>query len=454
MPLNPDIFRQYDIRGVVERDLTDDVVESLGRGFASWVIDEGGRTIVLGRDGRLTGPQLRDAFVRGARDAGAAIIDIGAVPTPVLYFAAHQLAPDGAVQITGSHNPPEFNGFKLMLGTRTVFGEMIQELRERIERSDFRSGEGSVRAENVVPAYLDRITSDIRLPRPVRLALDSGNGIAGSVAPELFRRLNNPAIELFSEVDGRFPNHHPDPTVLENIEELKNTVLAQGLEFGVGYDGDGDRIGVIDDNGRVLWGDRLLALFARDVLRDNPGATVIGEVKCSMALYEDIEKHGGRPIMWRTGHSFLKQKLREENALLAGEMSGHMFFNDRYYGYDDAIYASARLAEIVAHADRPLSELLADLPDYPSTPEIRVDCPDAIKFQVVDAVAEKFRGRYDVIAIDGVRVNYEHGWGLVRASNTQPVLVMRFEADTEQRVEEYRRHVEQAVDDARRALSS
>ena len=458
MAINPEIFRQYDIRGIVEEDLTPDVVELLGRAFGSWVREEGGEdgkggdTIVLGRDGRLTGPDLRNAFVKGARAAGVGVIDIGAVPTPVTYFATYHLNPAGSVQITGSHNPPEFNGFKMMIGKKTVFGDMIQDLYKRIMDKNFTSGNGGYTEDNVVPAYIDEIVRGINLERPVKVVLDSGNGIAGAVAPGLLRRLGADVTELYSEVDGTFPNHHPDPTVVENVQDLKETVLAERQEFGVGFDGDGDRIGVIDDKGNILWCDRLLALFARGVLQEFPGATVIGEVKCSKALYEDIAKHGGKPIMWRTGHSFLKQKLREENAKLAGEMSGHMFFNDRYFGYDDAIYAAARLTELISKADQPLSELLSDLPEYPSTPEIRVDCPDKIKFEVVQRVVDHYRDKYDVVDIDGVRVNFAHGWGLVRASNTQPVLVMRFEADTEELVNEYRGDMESVVNYARKGL--
>jgi len=450
--MNSNIFRQYDIRGVVETDLTPDVVETLGRAFGSWVRDEGGSSLALGRDGRNTGPGLRDAFAKGARAAGVNVIDVGMVPTPVLYFALYHLNPDAAVQITGSHNPPEFNGFKMMMGKTTVFGDMIQELYRRIQAEIFTSGEGEYSEVDVLPAYLETVNKGIDVKRPVRIALDSGNGVAGIAAPTLFRILGCEPIELFSEVDGNFPNHHPDPTVPENLVDLMKVVAAEKLECGIAFDGDGDRIGVIDDKGNILWGDRLLALYARYMLREHPGATVIGEVKCSKALYDDIAKHGGKPIMWKTGHSFLKTKLREENAKLAGEMSGHMFFNDRYFGYDDAMYAAARLVEILAAEDKPLSELLADLPVYPSTPELRVDCPDEIKFDVVEKVAAHFKSKYDVVDIDGVRVNFEGGWGLVRASNTQPVLVMRFEADTEERMEQYRAEVEGVVTEVRNQL--
>ncbi|MFH0882671.1 MAG: phosphomannomutase/phosphoglucomutase [bacterium] len=451
--MNSQIFRQYDIRGVVKDDLTPDVVETLGRAFGSWIRDEGGSRMVLGRDGRTTGPGLRDAFSKGVRAAGVSVIDVGMVPTPVLYFALYHLNPDAAVQITGSHNPPEFNGFKMMLGKNTVFGEMIQDLYQRILKGKFRSGEGGYDTADVLPAYLETITKDIKLKRPVNVALDSGNGVGGLAGPKLFHMLGCEPLELFSEVDGNFPNHHPDPTVPKNLEDIKRAVLTEKLECGIAFDGDADRIGVIDDKGNILWGDRLLALYSRYVLKAFPGATVIGEVKCSKALYEDIAKHGGKPIMWKTGHSFLKAKLREENAKLAGEMSGHMFFNDRYFGYDDAIYAAARLAEIIASEDKPLSELLADLPVYPSTPELRVDCPDELKFKIVEEVAKHFKDRYDVVDIDGVRVNFEHGWGLLRASNTQPVLVMRFEADTEERMQEYRSEMEGVLHEVEKHLS-
>jgi phosphomannomutase/phosphoglucomutase len=452
--MNAHIFRQYDIRGVVKDDLTPDVVEALGRGFGSWVRDEGGRKIAIGRDGRATGPNLRDAFVKGARGAGVDVIDIGMVPTPTLYFALYHLGPDAAVQITGSHNPPEFNGFKMMMGKKTVFGDMIQDLRKRIEKEQFSSGNGGYEEVDVLPAYIDHIVDNITLDRPVRVALDSGNGVAGLAAPKLFHRLGCEPVELYSNVDGNFPNHHPDPTVPENLEDVKKAVEIENLECGIAFDGDADRIGVIDDKGNILWGDRLLALYARYMLKEHPGATVIGEVKCSKALYDDIAKHGGKPIMWKTGHSFLKTKLREEEAKLAGEMSGHMFFNDRYFGYDDAIYAAARLAEIISQNEQPLSGLLEDLPVYPSTPELRVDCPDDVKFDVVEKVAEHFKAKYDVVDIDGVRVNFEQGWGLVRASNTQPVLVLRFEADTEERMNQYRAEVEGVVDDVRRHLEN
>lgn len=447
--MNPHIFRQYDIRGIVGEDLTRETASKIGMAFASWVNERGGKTIVIGRDGRTSGPELRDGFREGALTAGIDVIDIGMVPTPVLYFAQYFLDTDGAVQITGSHNPPEFNGFKMLIMKETLYGDTIQEIYKRIQNQAFTSGSGVVRKENVIPAYIEHIMNDIKIQRPLKLVLDSGNGIAGIVAPDLFRHLDVEPMELFSEVDGNFPNHHPDPTVEENLQDVKRVVLENNLDFGVAFDGDGDRIGVIDDKGNILWGDRLLALYSRNILQNFPGAEIIGEVKCSKALYDDIAKHGGKPIMWRTGHSFLKAKLKETGAKLAGEMSGHMFFNDRYFGFDDAMYAAARLAEIVASGDKPLSELLADLPNYPVTPEIRADCPDEIKFDVVAKVAEHFKSRYDVVDIDGVRVNFEHGWGLCRPSNTQPVLVLRFEADTDERLHEYRKEVEDVVAEVR-----
>ncbi len=451
--MNPLIFRQYDIRGIVSEDLPHEVVVLLGKGFGSWILERGGKKVVVGRDGRVSGPDLIASFTEGLLSTGINVIDVGMVPTPLLYFAHHRNDADGSCQITGSHNPPEYNGFKMMLGKDTLFGDGIQELRKRIENETFLTGEGTRTEIDIYPDYLEYVSNNVKLARPVKVALDSGNGVGGLAAPELFRRMGCDPIEMFSEVDGTFPNHHPDPTVEKNIEQLKEKVLSEGLEFGVGFDGDADRIGVIDDKGNILWGDRLLALFSRYVLKQFPGAAIIGEVKCSKVLYDDIAKHGGQPIMWKTGHSFLKAKLKETQAKLAGEMSGHMFFNDRYFGFDDAIYAAARLAEIVAQESKPLSGLLADLPNYPSTPEIRTDCPDEIKFKVAEALVETFKAKYDVVDIDGVRVNFEHGWGLVRASNTQPVLVLRFEADTEERLQQYKSEMESALERVMKELA-
>ncbi len=450
--MNPQIFRQYDIRGIVDKDLVPEIAVQIGRGFGSWVREKGGSRVVLGRDGRLSGPALRDGLVEGVLTSGIDVVDVGMVPTPVLYFALYHFNTDGAIQITGSHNPPEFNGFKMLIGKETLYGEAIQELRRRIEARAYTQGNGTLVKQDVIPAYIDQIVGDVMLKRPVEVALDSGNGVGGIVAPELFRKLGCDPVELFSEVDGRFPNHHPDPTVEKNLVKLRKSVLSKNLECGIAFDGDADRIGVIDDRGDVLWGDRLLALYSRYVLKKHPGTTIIGEVKCSKALYEDIEKHGGKPIMWKTGHSLLKAKLHETNAKLAGEMSGHMFFNDRYFGFDDAIYAAARLAEILASTRKPLSALLSDLPLYPVTPEMRVDCPEEIKFEVVAKVTEHFKSKYDVIDIDGVRINFEHGWGLVRASNTQPVLVLRFEADTKEQLRKYRKEIEGVVAEVRATL--
>jgi len=450
--INPLIFRQYDIRGIAETDLTSEVVALIGRALGTWVREREGKRIAVGRDGRVSGARLRDALIKGVRQAGVDVLDVGMLPTPVLYFSQHNLDVHGAVQITGSHNPPEFNGFKLLIQKETLYGDTIQEIYRRIQAKRFQTGEGKVRSEKVIPAYISHVVNDVKLKRPLRVALDSGNGVGGLVGPSIFRKLGCEVIELYSEVDGTFPNHHPDPTVEKNLVVLRETVLREKLDFGVAYDGDADRIGVIDDKGQILWGDRLLALFARNVLKVYPGSAIVGEVKCSKALYEDVARHGGQPIMWKTGHSLIKAKLRESGAKLAGEMSGHIFFNDRYYGFDDALYASARLAEIIASDNLPLSQLLNDLPLYPVTPEMRIDCPDEIKFQIVEKVADYFRAEYDVVDIDGVRVNFEHGWGLVRASNTQPVLVLRFEADTQERVDEYRKNVEAIVARIRREL--
>ena len=385
---------------------------------------------VVGRDNRLSSDSFFGSLSDGLTKGGVDVIDIGMVPTPVLYFAAKRWGLSGGVMITASHNPGEFNGFKVIRGEGTIYGEDIRELRD-IARGDLdEGGGGKVERRDAKSEYIDYLAEHIRLERPVRFAADGGNGTSGIVAPELFERIGCRPFNIYMEPDGTYPNHHPDPTKKENLTGLRKEVLDRGLELGVGFDGDSDRIGVIDDRGEILWGDRLLALFARDVLLDHQGAPVIFEVKCSQSLAEDIERHGGRPIMWKTGHSLIKKKMREENSPLAGEMSGHLFFADRYFGFDDALYAACRLLEIVSRGDEPLSGLLADLPLYESTPEIRIDCPDDEKFRVVEQVRDHFMKTHDVIDVDGARIQFDDGWGLIRASNTQPVLVLRFEAKT------------------------
>jgi phosphomannomutase/phosphoglucomutase len=450
MQLPRHIFREYDIRGVVGRDLTPAVVHALGRGLGTVISRAGKRTVAVGRDVRPSGEGLLAALSGGLRAAGCDVVDFGRVPTPAFYHGVVTGPEEAGVQITGSHNPPEFNGFKILLGDESFFGAQIQDLARLIEREDFTRGAGRLVARDVLGPYVDDLTGRVRLARAPRFAYDSGNGAASLVAGRLFGRLALSPVALFDEPDGSFPNHHPDPTVEANLADLRRTVLERHLELGVAYDGDADRIGVIDDQGQVLWGDRLLILYARAVLRQRPGARVIFDVKCSETLRDDVAAHGGEPIMWKTGHSLIKQKMRETGAAIAGEMSGHMFFADRYLGFDDAIYATLRLLEIVADDARPLSEQLRDVPLMAATPEIRVDCPDEVKFQVVADVKEHFRARYPVLDIDGVRVAFERGWGLVRASNTQPALVVRVEAQDEDLRDRYHAELQRAIDSALR----
>jgi phosphomannomutase/phosphoglucomutase len=450
--LKPTIFREYDIRGVADTELLSSDVAELGRGLGTLLQRKSGKSITLGRDCRLSSPRLRDALLEGLVDSGCEVTDIGVVPTPLLYFSAVHLQADGAVMITGSHNPSEFNGFKTVCGSGTLHGETIQEVRRIIEARDFLSGRGSHSAVDVIPAYLDEVVPQFNYARRVKVVLDGGNGTAGPVVHRLFRRLNCEVTELFFEMDGRFPNHHPDPTVPENLKALQDAVKAQRADLGIAYDGDADRIGAVDENGEVIYGDMLLLIFGREILTRKPGATFIGEVKCSQLLYDELNRLGGNAIMYKTGHSLIKAKMKEEHAELAGEMSGHMFFADRYFGYDDALYASCRLIEIVAQSGKPLSAQLAGLPKLTSTPEIRVDCPDEVKFEVVARAAKHFKQTYKVIDVDGARVLFEHGWGLVRASNTQPVLVMRFEAENADWLQKYRAEVEGVLEQTKAAV--
>jgi phosphomannomutase/phosphoglucomutase len=447
--LKSTIFREYDIRGIADTELSSSDIVDLGRGLGTLLQRKSGRSISLGRDCRLSSPRLRDALIEGLMDSGCQVTDIGVVPTPVLYFSAVHLEADGAVMITGSHNPSEFNGFKTVCGSGTLHGETIQEVRRIIETRDFLHGRGSHADMDVIPAYLDEVSPQFDFPRRVKVVLDAGNGTAGPVAHRLFERLNCEVTELFFDMDGRFPNHHPDPTVPANLKHLQDAVRAQKADLGIAFDGDSDRIGAVDENGAVIYGDMLLLIFGREILTRKPGATFIGEVKCSQLLYDELARLGGNPIMYKTGHSLIKAKMKEEHAELAGEMSGHMFFADRYLGYDDALYAACRLIEIVARSGKPLSAQLAGLPKLVSTPEIRVDCPDEAKFHVVERVAERFQKTHKVIGVDGARVLFDHGWGLLRASNTQPVLVMRFEAESEDWLQKYRAEVETALEEAR-----
>jgi phosphomannomutase / phosphoglucomutase len=444
--LNPTIFREYDIRGVADTELASPGVAELGCALGTLLQRKSGRRINLGRDCRLSSPRLHDALIEGLVASGCEVTDVGVVPTPLLYFSAAHLEADGAVMITGSHNPSEFNGFKTVCGAGTLHGETIQDVRRLIEARDFASGRGSHHMMDVIPAYLDEVAPQFHFKRRIRVVFDAGNGTAGPVVHRLLQRLNVEATELFFPMDGHFPNHHPDPTVPANLKDLQETVKAHTADLGIAFDGDADRIGAVDENGEVIYGDMLMLIYGREILTRKPGATFIGEVKCSQVLYDELKRLGGNPIMYKTGHSLIKAKMKQEHAQLAGEMSGHMFFADRYLGYDDALYAACRLIEIVAASGKPLSAQLAGLPKMVSTPEIRIDCPDELKFAVVERVAERFRKTHNVIDIDGVRVLFDQGWGLLRASNTQPVLVMRFEAANKSLLESYRREVESALE--------
>jgi phosphomannomutase/phosphoglucomutase len=436
--MNPHIFREYDIRGIAETDLTDDVTEKIGLALGTLLQGERGTELVVGRDVRLSSERLSTAIIRGLTQSGHRVVDVGVVPTPVLYFSLHLYRAAGGVMVTGSHNPKEYNGFKLCRGKSTIYGDAIQQLRRLIEKNDFARGFGPVRKEDAVPAYVQAIKDRIKLRSSLKIVIDPGNGTAGPIARDLFTALGMDVECIHCTPDGNFPNHLPDPTVEEYMEDLVARLKETRADVGIGYDGDGDRIGVVDDKGRTIWGDRLLGVFSKEVLRRNPGSKIIFDVKCSEGLVEFIRQQGGTPVMWKTGHSLIKAKMKEEDSPLAGEMSGHIFFADDYYGYDDAIYASARLLEIMTKTSLSLSELAAEIPFYHATPEIRVECEDEKKFDVVEKLKSHFTKDYEVIALDGVRVIFDGGWGLVRASNTQPVLVLRFEAKSQEKLAEIR----------------
>jgi len=435
--LSPTIFREYDIRGLVDRDLTEEAVHLVGKALGSRIREAGGARAAVGRDCRLSGPRFARAMIEALTSTGVDVVDLGVVPTPLTYFAAHTLGVQGLCMITGSHNPPEYNGLKVGLGAGTFHGQEIQALRTLAESGRFASGAGQVTTHDIVTPYREYVRQNLRLgPRRLKVVVDAGNGTGGVVAVPLFQALGFEVVPLFTEMDGHFPNHHPDPTVEKNLAQLRSKVLETGADLGVAYDGDADRVGAVDEQGNVLWGDRIMILFSRALLAETPGAAIIGEVKCSMTLYDDIARNGGRPIMWKAGHSLIKAKMKEEHALLAGEMSGHIFFAHRWFGFDDGIYASARLLELLTHESRPLSALLADVPKTHATPELHLDCPEEKKFEAVRRAQEWFRARYDTVTVDGVRVVFPDGWGLVRASNTQPLLVLRFEARTAERLSE------------------
>jgi len=443
--MNPEVFREYDVRGVVNRDLNFDFVYGLGRAIGTYGTNHGVKTMTVGRDCRLSSKEYQGAIESGIRSTGINVIDIGLCATPMLYFSIRHLNTDGGVMVTGSHNPPEFNGFKICIGPDTIYGEEIQKLKRIMEDENFISGDGNLHEENITKPYENYLYENVEIKKGLSIVLDAGNGVGGVFAIPLLKRFGCNVTDIYCDMDGQFPNHFPDPTVPENLVDLIALVKNKGADIGIAYDGDADRIGVISDTGEILWGDELLLLFSRFILQESPGAAIIGEVKCSQRLYDDIKKHGGRPIMWKAGHSLIKGKMKKENALLAGEMSGHLFFADRYFGYDDAIYASIRLLEILSRTGKKVSELLSDVPPTFVTPEIRVDCADDIKFQVVEDVKEYFRKDYRIIDTDGVRIPFEDGWGLIRASNTQPVLVLRFEASTDEGLNSIKTMVEKVL---------
>jgi phosphomannomutase/phosphoglucomutase len=449
--VNTNIFREYDIRGIVGQQLTDETVATLGQAIGTFFARNGAKRIAIGYDARKSSPGYCDLLTRGFNGSGCDVVLIGMVPTPVLYHAVFTRNVDGGVMITGSHNPPDHNGFKICLGKSTLFGPQIQEIKDIALAGAFAEGSGSVESIDVLDEYCRDIVSKIEmgarsdLSRRLKVVVDAGNGMGGVTAVPVYEALGVELIKLFIEPDSNFPNHHPDPTVSENLQDTIAAVHEHKADIGLALDGDGDRIGVVDEKGRIIWGDELMILLSRSILETNPGATIIAEVKCSQNLFNDIAAHGGTPVMWKAGHSLIKAKMKETGAALAGEMSGHIFFADRFYGFDDATYAGARVLEIISKTDKPLSELLSDIPPTFSTPELRVDCTDERKFEIVARIAEHFASTNNVITIDGARILFEHGWGLVRASNTQAILVLRFEADSAEHLHEIRATVEHEV---------
>ena len=435
--LPQEIFKAYDIRGIVDKSLTETVTEQIGQAIGTEATLAGDRSVVIGRDGRLSGPSLATALSEGIRSTGCDVVDIGMVPTPVTYFATHHLETGSAVSITGSHNPPEYNGLKVMIAGETLAGDRIQMLRKRIEEQDLLSGNGSHHQESVTEAYVARITGDITLQRPLKVVLDCGNGVGGSIAPRVLKEIGCDVTELFSDVDGTFPNHHPDPSQPENLNDLIEMVITTKADFGMALDGDGDRLGVVSATGDIIFADRQLLLFARDVLSRHPGAEIIYDVKCSKVLPDAIRESGGLPTMWKTGHSFIKAKLKESGAILAGEMSGHIFFKERWYGFDDGIYAAARLCELLSAQDEPPTAVFKSIPELVSTPELRLEMEEGEHHALVEQFVRNARfPTGEICTIDGIRVDFETGFGLARASNTTSTVILRFEADRQQQLTE------------------
>lgn len=458
MKINPHVFREYDVRGTVDRDLSPEFARLLGRAYAQMAREAGKDNIAVGQDCRHSSRAYADAFAAGLADEGLNAIMTGMGPTPQLYFAIYAREYGGGVQITGSHNPPDMNGFKMCLGTHTLSGEAIQDLCRRVmtlqSAPPAAAKRGTIGKQDIQQEYIHYLTEAARPfmgPRKLKIVVDAGNGVGGMVGPAVLKSLGCEVIELFCDPDGSFPNHHPDPTVIEYIQDLIAKVKETGADFGIGWDGDADRIGVVDEKGQVIFGDMLMLIYARQILKEVPGATIIADVKCSSRLFDDIEKRGGKAIMYKTGHSLIKNKLRETGGQLAGEMSGHICFKHRFFGFDDALHSACRFAEIVSSTSGPVSSLLSDLPAMVATPEIRLDCPEEIKFKIAEAAKSAF-AEFEVNTIDGVRVRFDHGWALVRASNTQPVLVMRFEATSAENLEKYRKLVVDRIEDIKRKL--
>ena len=441
----PGIFREYDIRGVAGKDILEDDVVSIGKAYGSLLNRQNKKIVSVGRDCRLTSEKFSQLLIQGIISTGCDVIDVGICPTPVLYFSIQHLNLEGGAMVTASHNPPEYNGFKLLSDTDSIHSQGLQDIRIIVEKKEFAQGHGTVTRKDVITPYKEYILNNINIKHSIKIGIDSGNGTGGITALPVLKHLGCEVHDIYCDMDGTFPNHEADPTQKKNVLDLIKLVKEKGLDLGVGYDGDADRIGVVDKNGKVIYGDQLMVIYAREILERNPGATFISEVKCSMVMYDDIRNHGGNAIMWRTGHSLIKKKMKEENAALAGEMSGHMFFKDRFMGFDDALYATCRLLEIMADTGLGVDELIADLPKTLTTPEIRVDCPDEVKFGVVEKIVTHFKAKQDVIDIDGLRAVYDDGWGLVRASNTQPALVLRFEALSAKRLDEIRNEIESVL---------
>jgi phosphomannomutase/phosphoglucomutase len=433
------IYRAYDIRGEYGVDLTDAEAEKIGKAYGTYV---GGGEIVVGRDCRLSSPNLNKALIKGLMASGCNVTDIGQVPTPALYFSIHKLKKDGGIMITGSHNAPKYNGFKLNKGTGTLYGEHIQDIKKIVDSEKYRIGKGTCKELDIIPQYMEAVKKGANIKRKLKIVVDGGNGVGGEIASKILKDLGCEVTKLYCNPDGNFPNHFADPTVDANLADLVATVKKEKADLGISFDGDADRLGVVDDTGRIIRGDQSLILFSREVLAEKKGAHIIFEVKCSQALVEDIRKNGGVPIMYRTGHSFIKKKMKEENSPLAGEMSGHFFFADRYFGYDDGIYAGLRMAEIVANSKDKLSTIISKLPKYFSTPEIRIHCPETEKFKIVEQITKIFQAKYEVITVDGARIQFPDGWGLVRASNTEPALILRFEAKSQEKLNQIKKTIE------------